>query len=754
MRFAGPARLIGPLLLPLVTLLCPAPGLCGGHLQDIVVDAPSGASGGGGVVVDSPASGAIEAPPSGSIAAPAAGADKTPASRAGGDILIEAPASGSDGDIIIAPRASGSLLEREPLGYDSSTVERLRRSLRLAPKAAPYAISRIGAQLEVLGIGGSLLVLLLLIAVGYGLPIGRKRFETWLETTALAPAQALLPSALRPWLVAIAQIVAAGLLPAALWGLHSAIRQATGYDYPAFVVLGILLLAWTKYTLATTIVRELVIRPLLPIPAEHGAYLYGITRRLLLFTFFQSALVETLFEVRALADDTVALVASIFQAVLILLVVAFLARKRAVMALFPEIANRPYEIFVRVFGAFYPLIVAFGAGLGLLAWAGFGRLARFMSIRSFAIVGLFLAAVGIHQLIVRLLRRWILAGRSDDGRALAFFQSSERLFEYLGTIAVVLVTLQLAGIREPLAGLLGHPVYVVGEQKVSGSSLLEASVLIAAFFFFARLLRHYLDFHVHPAFNVEEGAAHAINTLVGYLIAVAGIVIALQVVGLGVGSLTVFAGAIGIGVGFGLQSVANNLASGLILTFSRMLRKGDLVTIGDSIGIIQEVGIRGTRLRNRDGVDYLVPNAEFVNSTLINWTHSSPLIRVHVPVGVSYDADPERVRSILLEVARQTPNVAPSPPPGVSFVGFGESSIDFELLVWMNFKEVDKAKVRSDLNFAIFRALKQAGIEIPFPQRDLRIRSDGASQQSLPNEIADIEPPPAVHNDPGISRKS
>ena len=215
----------------------------------------------------------------------------------------------------------------------------------------------------------------------------------------------------------------------------------------------------------------------------------------------------------------------------------------------------------------------------------------------------------------------------------------------------------------------------------------------------------------------------AIDTFLVYSLAGIGGLAALEAVGLGVGTITLFAGAIGVGLGFGLQSIANNFASGLTIIFSRELRRGDIITVGDTVGIVEQVGTRATRMRTRDDIEYVVPNADLVSGKLINWTRSNPNVRVHVPVGVSYDASPTEVREILERVAASVPVVEQVPAPEVRFKEFGDNSLNFELLVWTNVRINPPEKVISVLNFAIFEALKKAGIEIPFPQRDLRIRS-------------------------------
>src|SRR5207249_6264333 len=200
--------------------------------------------------------------------------------------------------------------------------------------------------------------------------------------------------------------------------------------------------------------------------------------------------------------------------------------------------------------------------------------------------------------------------------------------------------------------------------------------IVAAFIFAARLVRDYLEDRIYPALAIDEGVAHAIDTSIVYSLSTIGVLAALEAVGLGLGSITVFAGALGIGIGFGLQTLASNLASGIVLIFSRALRKGDWVKVGDTVGVIQEVGVRGTRLRSEDAIEYLVPNSEFVAGTIVNWTHSSPYVRVHVPVGVSYRSNPDEVREILERIASQTPHVEAAPRPEVRFSKFAESSID------------------------------------------------------------------------------
>lgn len=398
-------------------------------------------------------------------------------------------------------------------------------------------------------------------------------------------------------------------------------------------------------------------------------------------------------------------------------------RCRAIMAVFPELPNRIYRGFVRGLDRGYPLVFALTLSTALLQWAGYRRLAVFVWIRTWVVAGLFVAAVLLHQVLRSALRNAILGDNDGFEEARTFYASARRLLDYAGSIIVVFLALNLTGLREPLVRALSVQIATLGKQPLTPLVLIEAAAIVAGFVLVAQLLRDYLGHQVYPALNVDPGVARAIDTFIIYALGTIGGLAALEAVGLGIGTLMLFAGAFGIGMGFGLQSLANNLASGMTMIFTRALRRGDIVAVGDTIGVVQDVGIRATRMKTRDDVEYLIPNADFVSGKIINWTRSNPHARLHVPLGVSYGADPVRVGQILKQVASSTPTVEKYPAPEVWFVGFGDSSLNFELLVWMNIRMYSRRKIASDLYFAIFEALKEAGIEIPFPQRDLHIRS-------------------------------
>jgi small-conductance mechanosensitive channel len=297
------------------------------------------------------------------------------------------------------------------------------------------------------------------------------------------------------------------------------------------------------------------------------------------------------------------------------------------------------------------------------------------------------------------------------------------LLLYVTVITLLVVTLKLLGLSGPIQRFLSFPVLEIGGSPLSLWTLLKAVLILVAFVYFSRLIRAWLDYRVHPSMGVEEGLAYAINTFLHYTLLTLGFLVALRAVGLDLRVLMVFAGALGIGIGLGMQNTAANLIAGFSIIFGRRLRKGDLLQVGDTVGYVREIGLRATKVKTLDNIEYLIPNADLMANTIVNYTLSDPLIRVHVPVGVSYSADPKQVEKILLDAAKNNPDVIQRNSPQVWFTEFGDSSLNFELLVWTDVRRVGAFQMRSNLYYAIFEALAEAGIEIPFPQRDLHIRS-------------------------------
>jgi small-conductance mechanosensitive channel len=276
---------------------------------------------------------------------------------------------------------------------------------------------------------------------------------------------------------------------------------------------------------------------------------------------------------------------------------------------------------------------------------------------------------------------------------------------------------------DPLQRLMSFPVATLGTTPITLWLILKAALILLAFVFASRLLQAYLDYRVYPALGIDPGLGYALNISLKYTLIVIGLLISLKAVGLDLRFLLVFAGAAGIGIGLGLQSIAANVVSGFTLIFGAKVRKGDWVEVKNTLGFVTDIFLNATRIRTRDNIEYLIPNSNFVSDTIVNYSLTSPMIRITVPVGVSYNADPRVVEKILLDVASKEPMVTDYQSPVVRFKEYGDNSINFDLLVWIDVRETPRRKLRSGLYFAIFDELKKAGIEIPFPQRDIHLRS-------------------------------
>ena len=216
---------------------------------------------------------------------------------------------------------------------------------------------------------------------------------------------------------------------------------------------------------------------------------------------------------------------------------------------------------------------------------------------------------------------------------------------------------------------------------------------------------------------------YAVSKIGGYLFIAIGFYVALKLVGIDLSSLAVIAGAIGVGLGFGLQNVISNFVSGLIILAERPISIGDRVELGEVAGLVTRINLRSTNIVTNDNITIIVPNSDFITHKVTNWSYGDPKVRIRLPVGVAYGTDPERVKRLLVEVATEHPMVLREPAPELFFNGFGDSSLNFELGVWTAEMTSKPRRFRSELNYAIERKLRENQIEIPFPQRDLHLRS-------------------------------
>ena len=255
--------------------------------------------------------------------------------------------------------------------------------------------------------------------------------------------------------------------------------------------------------------------------------------------------------------------------------------------------------------------------------------------------------------------------------------------------------------------------------------------LLIAVFWFSSKTKRFLFNRFLANSGLDRSLQYAIAQIVSNIVLIVGIFIVLDNAGIHLGALTVFAGAVGVGVGFGLQNIASNFISGLVILAERPITVGDRVEVAGIVGQVQHIRARSTVIVTNDNITMIVPNSKFIDSPVTNWTYGDPRVRFRIPVGVAYGSDIDKVRSALIAAGKENPHTLNDPEPSVFLEKFGENSIEFELVVWSSEMSYRPRRYRSDLNFAIEKKLREAGIELAFPQRDLHIRSGVLQVQNV-----------------------
>ena len=345
-------------------------------------------------------------------------------------------------------------------------------------------------------------------------------------------------------------------------------------------------------------------------------------------------------------------------------------------------------------------------------------------------IGVSLLMLGVALFLSYLLGRWTLRPVQKRPSAAAWLRITMFLCYFMGLIALwtFLTVATLTNVWGSLFGfdrigeVFSVVLFTIGDKEITLNAFAGLAVVIAMTVVVNRLIGRFLEKQIFPYFTWDLGIHHAIQAVVKYLVLFGGFALGLEFVGIGFGALALFAGVIGIGIGFGLQNLASNFISGITLLFERPIKKGDFVDAGGLEGRVEEIRTRATTLVTRDKVSVIVPNSEFIGERVVTWSHGTEDVRLHVPVGVAYGSNVKLVTDLLLQVARKHPRVIVVPSPEVWFMGFGDSSLDFELLIWPNDVE-EKYQTISHLNYAIDRVFRENEVTIPFPQRDLHIRS-------------------------------
>ncbi|HXZ13280.1 MAG TPA: mechanosensitive ion channel domain-containing protein [Candidatus Sulfotelmatobacter sp.] len=276
--------------------------------------------------------------------------------------------------------------------------------------------------------------------------------------------------------------------------------------------------------------------------------------------------------------------------------------------------------------------------------------------------------------------------------------------------------------NEKVKWFLEWPLFTVGNVPVTLLFLIKCGIFLAALSLLGRLVQKFMSDRVLSKTSIDRGRQYAIARACRYIVVLLGLTIGLDTTGINLRSMVLLGGALGVGIGFGLQNIVANFVAGVVILWEGPVKVGDLIDVGSTTGEVVRIGARGTWVRTFDNEVIIVPNSDFVNNRVTNWTANDRTVRLSVPVGVSYDADFHQVSHLLEEIARLNPEVLVTPAPAVLVTGFGDNAVNLVLRATASNAE-RAGTVKSDLMLEILRVFREQKIEMPGPQRDLHIRS-------------------------------
>lgn len=279
------------------------------------------------------------------------------------------------------------------------------------------------------------------------------------------------------------------------------------------------------------------------------------------------------------------------------------------------------------------------------------------------------------------------------------------------------------GFIEWIQDLFDYSLVSLGDSKLTIGLILTLIISFVVLFIVTEWIRRILVHKVLTRYQIDSGTRSSIGLIVKYVLILAGLFSILQTNGVDLSAFGILAGALGVGIGFGLQNITNNFISGLIILFEQPIKVGDRIEVGDVSGDVIRISARSTTIVTNDNITIIVPNSQFIDSPVINWSHNDRNIRFNFSVGVAYKENPEKIKNILIEAANENSGVLKTPPPDVLFDSYGDNSLNFILRIWSS-EYINRPKVlKSQLYYAIFKKFGEQGIEIPFPQRDLHLKS-------------------------------
>lgn len=320
--------------------------------------------------------------------------------------------------------------------------------------------------------------------------------------------------------------------------------------------------------------------------------------------------------------------------------------------------------------------------------------------------------------LIRLCAKYIKDKDRNRHRDNEWFSFIKSLINWLTFYSILIFVLAYF----PEKNLLNHEIFQLASKSITPINIITSIIIMTLGF---RLSQFFTRFLLRPSFRKYEldvGLQYTFQRISHYIIVTLAVLISFMTLGLNLSALTVFAGVLGVGVGFGMQNIASNFISGIILLFERPFKVGDTVKVDDLLCEVEDIQMRATVVRSLDNERIIIPNSHFVENQIVNWSYGDDRIRIAVPIGVAYGSDVERVKRLLLQAAEEEEHVLANPRARVEFLEFGDSSLNFRLLVWAPSPSLKFITV-SNINFKINALFLKYNIEIPFPQRDLHVRS-------------------------------
>lgn len=292
----------------------------------------------------------------------------------------------------------------------------------------------------------------------------------------------------------------------------------------------------------------------------------------------------------------------------------------------------------------------------------------------------------------------------------------------LAGVAFVALLARTVGGLGPIESVLNRVGFTAGKTRISLLTLLQVVVILVALYAIVKLLNRVVGHSIRRARSLDATQQLLAQKLASVVILVVAFFVGIDLLGIDLTALTVFSGAFGLAVGFGLQKTFGNLIAGIILLMDRSVKPGDVITVGDTFGHVSKIGVRAVSIVTRDGKEHLIPNENLMTQEVENWSYSSRDVRVHIPVGISYDCDLPAAQKLMIEAAKGAKRVKDSPPPTVWLRAFGESTVDHEILFWIADPEAGIGSVRSEVLNRVWVLFKENGIVLPNPQRDIHIK--------------------------------